>query len=268
MKSRSKVFFQISTVFVYCFMLFLLGTEEINATELNFNKSKTVHIKDQEVYPFAKKFIWVKYKAPANGYITVKAEASSSEVASGEWTLYNEGKLSTLSEKNIVYNTKESAGINWRMSTFGVKKNSTYYLRVRAYNPVKITYSFKKVNEKSGQTRSKAVNLKRQKAISGITMADIGDTPDWYKIKLTKNSKLYFYMKIRAVGKIRLSLYSDTGRGLIYHDFEYASKEQKITIGQKNNKTGKTSGIAAGTYYIKIDGVDSKSSGYYTLKWK
>lgn len=269
-KNMRKKLLQIC--FCICFFLcsLFLFTQSIQAEDLNFNNSKTVTIKDQESYPSTRQYIWIKYKAPADGYISLKANYASAtaKYSFGGWSLYDSSKYIPLSDKNISYNTKQSDSSYWHSSTFGVKKNSIYYLRVKAYNGVKITCSFKKINEKAGAKRLSAVSLKKNKSKTGLVLAG-NDIPDWYKVKLSQKSSLNLYFKVRSEGKFRISLYSEAGKGLCYKIFEYTPKEQKISIRLRNLKTGKiTSKVDAGTYYIKIERADGTSNGYYTLKWK
>ena len=96
-----------------------------------------------------------------------------------------------------------------------------------------------------------------------------GTTPDWYKFTLKKNQKIQLYYNIHTKGSFQISLYS--GRRRLAGKVLSTQGAQKMTIArQKTDTKGKrtTHPMEKGTYYIKIEPVNSLSSGYYTLMWK
>lgn len=60
-----------------CMFLFLTGmfSADVLAAARNFNKASYITITEKQDYPHTKKFIWIQYKAPNDGYITITAQA-------------------------------------------------------------------------------------------------------------------------------------------------------------------------------------------------
>ena len=65
----------------------------------------------------------------------------------------------------------------------------------------------KKISEKSGKTKSKAVNVKKNKTVNGTIQAGSSQA-DWYKIKLTKKQKLNVYISGRTNNTLKIKLYA------------------------------------------------------------
>lgn len=252
----------------FCMLIVIPGNASAaDAKEYDFNKNKKIVITEQETYHASGDYSWVKYKPSANGYVTIQASDISPDKsgAKGYLTLYDSTKGQALSSKSIYYNTKNTKNPYWYQITFGLQKNQIYYFRVKANQPVKLTAVFKKVNDKSGEIRTKAPELKKNKAKTGlVTTGNL--LSGWYKIKLNKKQKLQLYYNVKTRGTFRISVYAGTrrlGSRNIYH----TSKQQKMTIYYKQ-PNGKAVGLDAGTYYIKIERANAFSSGYYTVKWK
>ena len=257
-----------SLLFFAVLCLLFAVPQKTYAADGNFNKSKAITITDKKCYKATKKYTWIKYKPSADGYLTIKASdiSGGDTAAKGYLTLYDSAKSNALSSKSIFYNTKNSKNPYWYKITFGLQKNQVYYIRVKALNGVKLSYSYKKVNDKSGSSQAKALSVKKDKAKTGLIPA--GSTNgDWYKIKISKKQKIKLYYKAKTSGSFRISIYSGNKR-LGSRNVYYTDGYQKMTICQKNSSTGKTSGMNAGEYYLKIEKANSLSSGYYVIKWK
>lgn len=255
-------------------MMMILGIfpTEVSAADRSFNKTKTVAIDSKEDYNHTGQYIWIKYKASATGYITITAinkiqttesstgtgDAAVEEpaFATGEICLYNSKKTTELSQVEA-YNTASANPIDYTVS-YGVKKNATYYLRVKAEGDVAIKCKLTKVSESSGSKKSKAKSIKKSTTIRGIIPA--GDTSaDWYKIKVSKKQILHIYYSGNANGKVKFTFsgtYLKTAKKYV---------DQDVT---KLYHTYTTERVQPGTYYVKVERGNSKSSGYYTLKWK
>ncbi len=253
------------------FMVFAGNLPVSAAGSRDFNKTKTVSISDSEAHMVSGKFTWIKYKAPKNGYITVAAEFGSRKYnrSEGYWRLYASNKKTALSEKNIpysvgVYNTGSKHA---RQSIFGVKKGTTYYLRVQAYDGVRISCKFKEVKEKCGNKRSKALVLKKNKSVTGLILPK-DKNKDWYKIRIKKAQYIQLFYDIKSDGKFKISFCSIIGSKLQSGKFGYTSSARRLVMKQHNSVTNKNSKINAGTYYIKVEPVNKYSSGYYRLRWE
>lgn len=263
---------QIRNIFKKCILLLILCflcmlPQEVSAKEASFTKNSSVTIAENESYAVSGSYTWIKYKASADGYLTVSASdvVSGTENAKGYIALYDSTKTKLLSTKTIFYNTTYSKNPYWCKFTFGLVKGQTYYLRIKAENAVKLSRSFKKVSDKSGALQSSALTIKKDKSKTGLIPAGISNT-DWYRIKLTKKQKIRLYYNAQTSGSFRISIYSGTkciGSRIVY----YTSEQKKLTLCQYQKSTDKTSGMEKGVYYVKIERADAASSGYYKIKW-
>ncbi|MCI8874482.1 MAG: hypothetical protein HFI77_00195 [Lachnospiraceae bacterium] len=247
-------------------------TQEQKIKDKSFNKHKTITIREEETFQKAKEYIWISYQPKYDGYLTIQNTNVGNVPANGYLALYNRTKSIVLSSKSISYSGKYSSNKKtseyWTKNVFGLKKGETYFIRVKAFTPVTLKSSFKKVTDKSGALQSKALNIKKSKTKTGLIPAG-GTTPDWYKFTLKKNQKIQLYYNIHTKGSFQISLYS--GRRRLAGKVLSTQGAQKMTIArQKTDTKGKrtTHPMEKGTYYIKIEPVNSLSSGYYTLMWK
>ncbi len=255
---------------VFCILCMVPKTVFAADTEYDFNKKKTVSITEKNCYAESGNSTWLKYKASADGYIKVQIKTPEGAAApsKGYLALYSSTKRTILSEKAIFYNAANSGNPYWNRFIFGVKKGQTYYIRVRGENAVNLSRKFTKVNDKSGSTQTKALNLKQNKAKTGLIPAGTYNV-DWYKIKLTKKQKirLYYNAKVSGTsGSFKLSIYSGKKLQSVKNIY-YTAAQRKITICRYHPSTRKTSALEAGTYYIKVERANTTSSGYYKLKW-
>lgn len=235
--------------------------------EKDFNKKKSVSITKKETYSASGKYVWIKYQPTEDGYLTVEAKDDSvdNSGATGYIALFNSTKSTAYSTKNIYYNTK-SAKAYWTQNVFGLQKDQVYYLRVKAESPVTLTRTYTKVDDKSGTLRTAGYKLKKKKSVTGLITAG-SSVADWYTITLKKKQKIRLYYNTKTYGGFKISIYTNN-RCLGSYTTSYTEKQQKLTISQYKYSTGKKLPMAAGTYYIKVEKVNSKSSGYYKLKWK
>lgn len=254
-------------------IMITLGNTVAYGAQKNFNKTSTVKISDKEAHRFSGKYTWIKYKAPKNGYITVTANWGSFDerynTSYGFWRLYASNKKTALSPSGIFYKVMYgNTGIKHdRQSIFGVKKGTTYYLRVQAYDGVMINCKFKEVKEKCGKKRSKAPVLKKNKTVTGLILPK-DKNKDWYKIQIKKPQYIELFYDIKTDGKFKITFCSVIGSKLQSGKFSYTSSSRRLVIKQHNSVTKKNSKMNAGTYYIKVEPADKYSSGYYKLKLK
>ncbi len=167
---------------IFCLILIfggVLPSRKVRASE-NFNSNPTVTIPEEKSYSVTGAYTWIKYKAPGNGYITVRASSILPKntvsytdntvtiqdpatgqqstlprvYSQGKWRLYSAKKNTALSSDDI-FRTASSQSMD-TTQTYGVKKNTTYYLRVSSNGNLTIKCKFTKVSENSGSQKSKA----------------------------------------------------------------------------------------------------------------
>lgn len=261
-----------SVVFAMLFFgLLIMTTSQVSAaektkpTEKTFGSKKSVTIQEAETYPKTGEYIWISYKAKADGCLTIQASGVNKKNARGSIALYDEKKARALSAKTIAYHT-DGGEDYWCKTSFGVKGKQRYFIRVKAMNPVKISYSFQKIKDVSGAKKAKAYSLKKDKSKTGLFIAG-EQKADWYKIKLPKEQKINLSFQIKTKGNFRVTIYSDK-YCIGTRTFSYSSGTRKMTLYRYNPKTKKKKGMEKGTYYIKMEKENETSSGVYNLKWK
>lgn len=242
--------------------------------------SSKVTIKDSQCYRVTGKANYIKFKAGATGYITVKITGNSSMTSqpSGYLTLCN-NKKKTLGTKQELFVTGDSK--SWAYTrTYGIQKGKVYYFKVESYGGVKLNATVKAVKKNAATSRAKAKNLSKNKAVNGVLIA--GDKKaDWYKIKVTKSQKvkISWSAKTNGVTKsgngnasgIKMTFYKSNGKMFTNNAYDYVSPAYSSTWIQfyrKYTYSSQKLGLEPGTYYIKIEPYTKTSSGYYTLKWK
>lgn len=256
--------------FCLCSLMLFIGLfpVDVSAAARNFNKKATIAIAGAEDYAHTQKYIWIKYKAPNDGYITITAQGNAQKLqedgsgskgaglATGIFRLYNSKKKTQLSG-DFAYNT---AGKNPAEYTvvYGVRKKTTYYLQVQAQGAVSVKCNFTKVSKSKANKKSAAVSLPKKKKAKGILAA--GDNAaDWYKIKIPKKQYLHFYYSGKANGQVKLTFsgaYLNTAKRYIIQGSEEVGHAYTIERVQPGN------------YFVKVERADSQSSGFYTLKWQ
>lgn len=266
---------------VFCCLVFAVpqrvkaddsGTQKVEQTiqikDKSFNKKKNITIKESEIFDQKiQQYVWISYKAKSNGYLTIRTANVGNTAAYGYLALFNQSKNVALSPRSICYKGNSREDI-WTRNVFGLQKGQTYYIRVKAFTPVTLKSSFKKVKDKSGTLSRYALNLKRNKGTKGLISAGI-TSPHWYKIKLTKARKITLLYNIQTQGSVRLSFYR--GNRMLKSINLFRQGDQKIVVSvKKTTSKGKTKKVPLkkGTYYIRIEPASSITSGYYTLKWK
>ena len=144
---------------------------------------------------------------------------------------------------------------------YGVKKGVTYYIRARAGYSRGGGYRLKvtnhKISEKSGSSRSKAVNIKRKAMVKGTIIAGESRS-DWYKFKLSGRKSVSLTMKGATNDRLKIEVYS--GRKKMKTSTFYSSTGS-LTL----RSAGKWK---KGTYHIRVYRGNSRSSGWYSLKWR
>lgn len=207
------------------------------------------------VYPAdSKEVTYLKIKPTVTGYIKVSVESSNVYDEAGDIALCNSNK-SKLTAEEWIYGRSSSSNAQY----YAVKKGKTYYLKMTGFDgKAKIKYAQTAISEKSGKTKKKAVSVKAKKLVKGTIIAGEKQA-DWYKIKLTKNKKLSFFINGKAQGSLKLTVYNKAGKKMATNTIVSGTSSYDLESYSKYKK---------GTYYLKIERTSAKSNGYYTLKWR
>lgn len=251
---------QILWKIILCFVSIWFGMAGTNvlAAEKSFNQSANIRILENEDYLHTKQPVWISYRAASSGYITItlSSDSGSQSGAAGTICLYGAKKQKALSGADR-YQTTGQSSFGSTVS-YGVEKNKTYYIQLKAEGAVSVSCKFTKVKENSGSKKSKAKALTKKKTAAGILAAG-KTTADWYKITIKKKQILHLYYSGKTNSRI---LFTFSGKYL---------KTAKRYIAHGNEKTQHSYSlerIQPGTYYVKVEPADKCSSGYYTIKWK
>lgn len=202
---------------------------------------------------------YYKINVARSGYITVYGygyrPSSNSKYSLGGVQLCNSRKKAL--EKNKTYVSAYTRDRTY----YGVKKG-TYYLRIEGNN-YKLKYSFTAVSEKSGSSKSTAVEIKKGTTKRGLLIAgESGSKTDWYKIRLTNKQKVRLTFGARANDHVSFKIIPANPKVFIPGSTAYY-KNTTETVKTKD-------ALPTGIYYIRVNRMskDADTSGYYTLKWK
>ena len=223
MKTRKTFFHRAVCMFLTAVMAVTLFTvaapTEAQAAGLSFkgNGKSTVTIKDTQCYSGRNlKVNYIKFKPSVTGTVTLKFDCSSSYYnnSQGYVTFCNKNKK-TIGQKNEIWRN-DYAGKIYNTTTYGVKKNTTYYFAVQCNAGTKITATVKAIKDSSASSKSKAKTLSKGKKVTGVIA--YGDSKaDWYKIKLTKSAKLNLYYLANTNGTnekngFKITFYNKDGK--------------------------------------------------------
>lgn len=190
-----------------------------------------------------------RFKASSTGYIRV------------DTTDVDDDSSVTVTLLSSSRKTLSSSADSSSRPVYGVKKGVTYYIRARAGYSRGGGYRLKvtnhKISEKSGSSRSKAVNIKRDSTVKGTVIAGESRS-DWYKFKLSGKKSVSLTVKGATNDRLKIEVYS--GRKKVKTSTFYSSTES-LTL----RSAGKWK---KGTYHIKVYRGNSRSSGWYSLKWR
>lgn len=138
----------------------------------------------------------------------------------------------------------------------------TYYVAVKKSDIYQICYKSKAIKEKSGKNKKKAVLLKKKKTVNGLML--VGESTkkaDWYKVKLTKKSKLKFQVRNYGDDSISVEVIPASKNFKVYFNSSSIPGNSGKTI-QSTKKWPK------GTYYLKFTKSNKAYSSHYTVKLK
>lgn len=191
---------------------------------------------------------YFKFKATQTGYVSAFASKDSKYSV----------KVALCNSKKKAYSDYTAVGYN---PSYGVTKGKTYYFKVASSYNSNGGYFFKvknyKVSEKSGKSKGKAVTIKKGKTVSGTLQAGSSQA-DWYKFKLTSKKSVKILWKAKTNDTMKITVYQG-GRAIGTRSLIYSNSSYTLQSLGKWSK---------GIYYIKVYRGNSKSSGWYSLKWK
>lgn len=205
-----------------------------------------------------------KIKATKTGYITVGIKEYGNETSTGYVTLLN-SKKKTVSGKVYYSDSKDYPSA----VVFGVKKGTTYYLKVEnaqgSYDNLYM-YGVKWKNYsatyKSNKSKKKALTLKRKAKAKKIARPATGKSmTQWYKIKVSRRT-----VKI-VVNTAKMTADSPKGKTkvTVYRGKKRIGTTVSVYPNYKYTKT--ISYARKGTYYIKVTNT-AKCNGMYTIRFK
>lgn len=264
-------------------VLVVVDPKEVSASEKSIKGTGTqkLTITDEEILneyvtTGAVDYVYIKFKPSKTGYVTFKMSNASSQIS------YTNGYAALCNSKKALISTKDfftdqQSGSVYNNITYGVKKGTTYYLRLDLDQMgTTVKAEFKSQSKSTANKKSKAKNLGKGKTAKGIMIAN-ENKADWYKIKLSKSQqlKLTFNVKTNGVSKydgVKFSLYKSNGKLFTSDAYDYISRyyggKGNVTYYMSKRGSSKKYGIPKGTYYVKAERANKTSSGYYTLKWK
>lgn len=241
--------------------------EKVSAAEFSFKGSGTssVTIADAQSYVVTGDYNWIQFKAKADGYVQFSIACASAldNYSTGGWMLCNSSRTQI-----STYDKFDTSSTNAFMknNVYGVQKGKTYYLRVLNDLGVTVTAKFTAVKENSGSKKSKAKDIKKGKTVKG-TIAAGTKKADWYKFKLTKTQTVKVSYAAKTNNELKITLYEGSrDMGFVKMDFTSSKKESTYIVNAYTKK--KTKVKAGTTYYVKVEPMDTNSSGYYTFSWK
>lgn len=233
----------------------------------------TITITDEECSAMIRDYNWISYTAAKDGYLKLtfsnNTKAASLGYSYGSVVLYDAAKATPLSAA-MSYDTNETRAF-MTSEYYGVKKGTTYKIRVNSTGGVIISAQFKAINKKLNNNlkKKKAVTLKKNKQTDGIIQP--GNTKShFYKFKVTKSQKIRFSIQPYLTGDVYFIL---SGPRLKKTRVQVNGRSVSSTSVFCNywgvKRTLPTVGKAApGTYYMEVKPIGRTCSGYYKVSWK
>lgn len=242
----------------------------------------TVKIARKDSYAYSSKETLIKFKPKKNGYVTLRF--TSSDDAYGNITFCN-GKKQTLGVKNEFFYT-DAFYTYENNRVYAVKKNTTYYFKVKSSGALNIKATVTALNKSAGTSKNNAKALSKGKTKKGIILP--GDKKvDWYKINFPGTHRLDLTCKFKPNGitasiagnniyysaqtGLKVTFCKSNGKIWLSGSSFKVDSIKDSTNGQvygKKDQYGRKYPLEKGTYYVKVERSNSKSSGYYELRFK
>lgn len=239
---------------------------------LTSSGSTVLNWTEEEAY--AQEFIYMPFQVKKDGYVTFTVNNTPENAGDhfrGTWFLCNSAKKEITSTGDCGFWEDDNI-------TFAVKGGNSYFLKVKTYGAreaVVIDHQYREVSDKSGNKKSKAYKLKKNKKAEGLLMAGESKV-DWYKITLTKKQVLKITVAQKSYRGLGMKVYDSKGEEVYGLDYWKVSSSDTLddpdTLSSLNAPgvgKSKFKKLPKGTYYVKIYGnKEAKCCGYYSLKWK
>ena len=205
------------------------------------------------------------YKVVPNktGLMTVNLKSFDSGVSTGTVTLYNKNKVAL--SQAVQYSSQKAA----TKAYFGVKKGTTYYIRVQnccgTTGKYGVRYSMTAFTDRNIATNAKALQLKKGANVTKTLFTANNSTgTDVYKIVVPKTQVAKFTVNTQNIrsGNITVKVFKNgkqVGKAKTIYP-KHISNVYTITHGTVSGKASK------GTYYIKVT-KGAKVSGQYSIKY-
>lgn len=270
MKKNSGIRWKsLALAMVMAFSIITVMPQDVDAAEVSLDaKGGTVTITDDECSS-AGNLTWIRFKPKANGYLQLKFTGASQAVKSpyGVAQLYDRTKEKKLSAE-LEYDTG-NANAGLMTEYYGVQKKKTYYIGVAAVGGVKIAAKFKKVTDKSGKSKKKALNIKKgKKGVVGVIAAGTKFS-HWYKFKIPKQQKMSLNIVPYLTGNISVKISGCTRGGGIIKCRETVNNIINLNgWGAKCGYSSKGKKVNSGICYVQIKPTSKTCSGYYKISWK
>lgn len=259
------------------FSIMVVLPENVSAADKSLGSSGgSVTITDEECYVVTKGYTWISYKPKADGYLQLKFKPASAVVSYpyGTAQLFAANKTTALSSVCNFFTDDNRAVFN--SEYYGVKKNKMYYISVGSVGGVAVSAKFKKVKDKSGTKKGRALNLKKGKAATSVITAGNNKTK-WYKFTLSKPSKFNVYLQPYLTGDVNVTI-KGPGAGNstsgtircreVRRNYDGSIDVNGNSWGVKRQLLNTTGRYRQGTYYISIRPTTKTCTGYYKLNWK
>lgn len=202
------------------------------------------------------------FKAPGNGYIMIGKTGMEKTPGTMTTVLCN-SKGKELTERSLF---AMEQGYN---ASYAVKKGITYKIKIGALNVndtqyYRLNLKYAGVNEKSGSSKKKSVEVKFGNRVSGTIFAeDSTSKADWYKINnITKQKLILSYSGNITSGSLIFDVYDAKGKKLDRLSIISNIEENKETF-LHNSKGGEE--MPKGTYYVKVTKSGKTSTGIYSF---
>lgn len=204
---------------------------------------------------YTNKTAYYKLTVPKTGYVTIQMKAA--DKVTTYMTVLNHKKKELSKETSVIYYPN---GTSYNNPLYFAVEKGTYYIKVSCSSSVyQLKYQFDAVTDQSGNSKTNAAVLEKGgKAKKGLVLLSerANSKIDWYKVTLTKPSKISFILQGKTSNAIQMEVENTL--------FGNASINTSV-LKRKLQSQGK---FQAGTYYIKIYKNTKEYSGYYTIQVK
>lgn len=274
------------------------------AYERSFNSrgKSVVKISAEQSWYRSKRLTYIKLRPSETGYVTLKLErgAGAKRDSLGQYVngtaevTFCDKSKQNLGEPKERYSLdpqerdwfeEEIPGFHRSACytrTYAVKKNTTYYFKVKAIGAVKLTATVKAQSAGTNTSRTFATRFHSGKegAESGIFFAQEKNAY-WYRIDLNQPAKIKISYSIKTSGnlpkgKIGIRVTFRKADGTMFYSNSSGKSESfasNINLSgwakyYRVEEDGNRIDLLPGIYYVKVEPATARSSGFYKISWK